>query len=89
MRNPERWNNKENIRDKNAKDWCYTERGKARYSNRKKNQKNNIPMKRIKKAWKGTRPTKYIRVCILKASTCSPTAKPYTFPVPAQTQSCN
>jgi len=45
-------------------------------------------MKRIKKAWKGTRSTKYIRVYILKRSVCSPTEKPYTFPAPAQAQWC-
>ena len=49
-----------------------------------KKLKNNIQTKRIKKTWKDTRPTRYIRVFILKASMCSPTAKPYSFPVPAQ-----
>lgn len=64
-------------------------RGKARYLRMEKKTKDKITMKRIKKAWKGTRSTKYIRVYILKTRMCSPTAKPYTLPAPAQTQSCN
>jgi hypothetical protein len=78
MRNRERWNKKENICVKNANETGVIKKGKSKIFKEKKT-KDNITMKRIKKEWKGTRSTKYIRVYILKTSMCSPTEKPSTY----------